>query len=111
MAFEYNYPDEGVGSALIKMGVQSFRVNCQTGEVEDPQLTEEQLAELEAIRQRDVPWDRVKGRRNARLAATDVWALSDRTMTPEQIAYRQALRDITKQSDPFNITWPTKPAD
>ena len=24
--------------------------------------------------------------------------------------YRQALRDITKQSDPDNITWPTKPS-
>jgi len=25
------------------------------------------------------------------------------------IAYRQALRDVTKQSDPFNIEWPTSP--
>ena len=25
------------------------------------------------------------------------------------ITYRTALRDITKQSDPTNITWPTKP--
>jgi len=25
------------------------------------------------------------------------------------IAYRQALRDVTSQSDPFNITWPTPP--
>jgi len=25
------------------------------------------------------------------------------------IAYRQALRDVTTQSDPFNITWPTPP--
>jgi hypothetical protein len=25
------------------------------------------------------------------------------------IAYRQALRDVTKQSDPFNIIWPTPP--
>jgi hypothetical protein len=24
--------------------------------------------------------------------------------------YRQALRDITKQSDPSNLTWPTKPS-
>ena len=24
--------------------------------------------------------------------------------------YRQALRDITTQSDPSNITWPTKPS-
>ena len=23
--------------------------------------------------------------------------------------YRQALRDITDQSDPFDITWPAKP--
>jgi hypothetical protein len=23
--------------------------------------------------------------------------------------YRQALRDITNQADPFNITWPTPP--
>lgn len=24
--------------------------------------------------------------------------------------YRQALRDITKQSNPSNLTWPTKPS-
>ena len=38
-------------------------------------------------------------------------ALQDRVMTDEQKTYRQALRDLpTTQSDPFNITWPTKPA-
>jgi hypothetical protein len=48
--------------------------------------------------------------RDSLLAATDVWALSDRTMTAEQTAYRQALRDITDQSGfPTDITWPTKP--
>jgi predicted glycosyl hydrolase (DUF1957 family) len=48
--------------------------------------------------------------RDTLLAATDVWALSDRTMTAEQTAYRQALRDITDQSGfPTDITWPTKP--
>jgi hypothetical protein len=25
-------------------------------------------------------------------------------------AYRQALRDVTLQPDPFNIVWPTPPA-
>jgi len=44
------------------------------------------------------------------LEETDVWALSDRTMTAEQTAYRQALRDITGQAGfPEDITWPTKP--
>jgi predicted glycosyl hydrolase (DUF1957 family) len=48
--------------------------------------------------------------RDTLLAATDVWALSDRTMTAEQTAYRQALRDITDQAGfPTDITWPTKP--
>mgnify|MGYP003638184968 CR=1 FL=1 len=48
--------------------------------------------------------------RDKRLAETDWWATSDRTMTAEQTAYRQALRDITGQAGfPTNITWPTKP--
>ena len=38
-------------------------------------------------------------------------ALQDRVMTNDQKAYRQALRDLpSTQNDPFNITWPTKPA-
>ena len=48
--------------------------------------------------------------RDQMLAETDWWALSDRTMSAEQTAYRQALRDITAQSGfPTDITWPTKP--
>ena len=44
------------------------------------------------------------------LEETDVWALSDRTMTAEQVAYRQALRDITVQAGfPEDPVWPTKP--
>jgi hypothetical protein len=48
--------------------------------------------------------------RNNLLTETDWWATSDRTMTAEQTAYRQALRDITDQAGfPEDITWPTKP--
>jgi len=40
--------------------------------------------------------------------------LADVVMTAAQKAawatYRQALRDITAQKDPLNITWPVKPA-
>jgi hypothetical protein len=49
-------------------------------------------------------------KRNTLLSETDWWATSDRTMTTEQTAYRQALRDITDQAGfPTDITWPTKP--
>lgn len=50
--------------------------------------------------------------RRLRLLDTDWWAMSDRTMTSEQTAYRQALRDITSHSNwPWleNEDWPTKP--
>ena len=43
--------------------------------------------------------------RDTLIAATDWWATADRTMTAEQTAYRQALRDITDQSGfPTDIT-------
>lgn len=54
--------------------------------------------------------DEARSLRNNLLSETDWWATSDRTMTAEQAAYRQALRDITDQAGfPDNITWPTKP--
>ena len=56
-------------------------------------------------------WVNVRTRRNRALKNSDVMALQDRVMTDEQKTYRQALRDLTStQSDPFNITWPTKPS-
>lgn len=47
--------------------------------------------------------------RNALLQATDWWATTDRTMTQEQIDYRQALRDFPAQEGFPNIDFPTKP--
>ena len=50
--------------------------------------------------------------RTSKLQETDWWALSDVTMTAEQTAYRQALRDITSHANwPYldEADWPTKP--
>ena len=48
--------------------------------------------------------------RNQMLAETDWWASSDLTMTDAQIAYRQALRDITDTYSNLNdVVWPEKP--
>jgi len=48
--------------------------------------------------------------RNSKLAETDWWVLPDRTATDEQLAYRQALRDITDTySSLDDVVWPTKP--
>lgn len=60
------------------------------------------------------PWVRVRTGRNRRLAASDWTMLTDVPMPEERRqqwqTYRQALRDITSQPDPFNIVWPVPPA-
>ena len=52
-------------------------------------------------------------KRNNLLAETDWMGNSDVTMSADWKTYRQALRDITKQTPAddtlSNITWPTKP--
>lgn len=52
----------------------------------------------------------VRKQRDNLLAATDWWAVSDRTMTEEERNYRTALRDIPEQEGfPHNVVWPTEP--
>jgi len=56
-------------------------------------------------------WKVLRQERNTRLAETDWMATSDRTMTTEETAYRQALRDLpSNTTDPASPTWPTKPS-
>ena len=56
------------------------------------------------------PLKALREERNRLLAETDWWASSDLTMTAEQTAYRQALRDITNTySSLDDVVFPTKP--
>lgn len=58
-------------------------------------------------------WAFVRNMRNDKLTECDWVMMPDVAMTNERreewLAYRQGLRDITNQTDPFNITWPVKP--
>ncbi len=52
----------------------------------------------------------LRAERDALIAATDWWVLPDRTATPEQLAYRQALRDITNNFDAtVDVVFPSNP--
>lgn len=56
-------------------------------------------------------WTAVRFERNRRLTACDWTQLPDAPVDAAAwTTYRQALRDITTQADPFNIQWPTTPA-
>lgn len=90
---------------IIDDGEGAFDADGNKVEV-DEQLVATKQAELEAV----IPLNMLRRERNKRLADTDWWALSDLTMTPEQLAYRQALRDITDTySSLDDVVWPVKP--
>ena len=54
-------------------------------------------------------WANVRRERDRKLAETDYLALGDNTLSTAMKKYRQDLRDVPSQSDPDDITWPTKP--
>ena len=61
-----------------------------------------------------IQWGNVRVERNVKLSSTDWTQYTDSPLADADKApwatYRQALRDITTQDDPFDITWPTAPA-
>lgn len=73
--------------------------------VEIKRYTEEEL--IENI---NGTWDSIRQIRNQKLLECD-WTVLPNTPTNKLvwITYRQALRDITKQHDPYNLIWPIKP--
>jgi hypothetical protein len=72
-----------------------------------------EYTELLIQNSKDLTWSQIRSMRNQYLAETDWTQLFDSPLIGEVkenwIHYRQSLRDITDQEDPFNIIWPTKP--
>ena len=76
---------------------------------------EAKIVELKAAE----PMRRLRQERDRLIAETDWWVLPDRTPTDEQLAYRQALRNLPDNSTPVldnttrlgisGVIWPTKP--
>ena len=88
-----------------------------SSDIPKPTLAEvnAKIAELKAAE----PMRLLRKERDRLIAETDWWVLSDRTPTDEQLAYRQALRDLPTTATPVldptshlgisGVTWPTKP--
>lgn len=54
--------------------------------------------------------DEARAVRNKALKDTDWMAVTDRTMTGPELAYRQGLRDVPQQAGfPKSVGWPNKP--
>ena len=119
-------PTEGIGAyqTVRRNGVtqdvngnwlQSWEISDMFADYTDEEGVVHTKAEQEAVYQTVLDTDAAERNRNERdrlIAETDWWASSDLTMTAEQTAYRQALRDITTHANWPHLEeadWPTKP--
>jgi len=73
--------------------------------------TEMSSSEIELVN--SVKWSEIRTAKNQYLSDSDWTQLYDSPLTTEKkqdwLLYRQSLRRVTLQADPFNITWPVKP--
>lgn len=62
----------------------------------------------------EAQWVVIRNERNKLLTNTDWWVTKASengvNISPEQQVYRQALRDVTEQINPFDIQWPVAPS-
>jgi len=92
----YDYATEKLVSAVPHL----YDGMCCVVDVE-PLTAEELQARV------DTQWQTIRIQRNQMLKDCDWTQLADSPVNKTAwAAYRQALRDITAQSDPFNIEWP-----
>ena len=95
--------------------VNGERVDLTEAEIDECVKKEEAWAAGAAGR----AWKQLRTQRNNKLAVTDWRASSDITMSDEWKAYRQALRDITKDLKDSDVVakkffedlkWPSEPS-
>jgi len=115
-----------ISKALLELapGAEWVEVNNDYNQLEwfstdIPKPTRAQVdAKIEELKAAE-PMRLLRIERDRLIAETDWWVLPDRTPTDEQLAYRQALRDLPDTATPVldssnrlgisGVTWPTKP--
>lgn len=69
--------------------------------------------ELTITTRKEVKWEEIREERNRLLSECDWTQFQDSPITGSKLTewqtYRQTLRDVTNQENPYNITWPSKP--
>tara|TARA_R100001440_G_scaffold21436_2_gene35405 strand:- start:4805 stop:5299 length:495 start_codon:yes stop_codon:yes gene_type:complete len=115
-------PTEGIGAYqhAVRNGVEqnsngdwvhAWQIVDMFADIEGGQTKAEQETEYQTRLDNDAAKNN-RSTRNSLIAETDWWASSDLTMSSDQTAYRQALRDISAHSNWPHLQdsdWPTKP--
>ncbi len=122
------FPPTGISSSFLtdnnakEVADVSYNVATQKLNAVTPFIDGDYVKEYEAVSLTtdektaidNSEWKGVRASRDNKLQQSDWTQISDSPLDnskkTEWQTYRQSLRDITTQSDPFNITWPTEPS-
>ena len=98
---------DGKDVSITDENYNSIKIFTSSTETVPPSFTYDEF--MAKVKELDdaLPMKRLREERDKKLAETDWWAMSDRTMTTEQTNYRQALRDIPANVDAGTLTAPT----
>jgi hypothetical protein len=100
------YDDDYTKDVLEVTPTLSGSVYVQTYQITD-------VDETTLNTRKEIKWEEVRESRNTLLKDCDWTQFQDSPITGSKLTewqtYRQSLRDITNQENPYNITWPTKP--
>lgn len=101
---EGDYPDD-------KFYIENFTPVAMPPRPSEHHVFNYTTKQWEDPRTPDTEWPIVRAERNQLLTASDWTQLPDVPLATKDAwaDYRQALRDITEQPDPFAIVWPTPP--
>jgi len=86
----------------------------QSGSVYVQNWTESDASSEDIETRKNEKWEEVRDIRDNLLAQSDWTQFQDSPITGSLLTdwqtYRQGLRDITSQENPYSLTWPTKPS-
>lgn len=86
----------------------------QSGSVYVQNWTESDASSEDIETRKNEKWEEVRDIRDNLLAQSDWTQFQDSPITGSLLTdwqtYRQGLRDITNQENPYSLTWPTKPS-
>jgi hypothetical protein len=100
------YDDDYTKDVLEVTPTLSGSVYVQTYQISDAD-------ETTINTRKEIKWSEIREQRNQLLSECDWTQFQDSPITGSKLTewqtYRQELRNITTQENPYNIVWPTKP--
>ena len=101
------YDDDYTKDVVELTPTLSGSIYVQTYEISDADETTINI-------RKEIKWSEIREQRNQLLSECDWTQFQDSPITGSELTqwqtYRQELRNITTQENPYNIIWPTKPS-